>query len=230
MSNEDITNWNGGGYSAIVLAAEHEKITPGEVYLKTGANIALPRDGTLATQANLNEAREALEATVLGLAKLSSQADYSDSCFTKSQQHSTNRDKVLHAVDSLKAKVPIPRQKKLEQSALYENALIRVRKITFVDHIQGEDGHPAPDPRLLILKAATNWLKLHGLYLLPACGEDDKSTPSRYHSGDEGDDSDHDSRACLHDTQSEYPPIEISVTHGTTFDLTLSDSDEFDEN
>ena len=40
----------------------------------------------------------------------------------------------------------------------------KVRKINFVD--QGQYGHPAPDPLLLLVKAAINWSKFHDFPLL----------------------------------------------------------------
>ena len=50
-----------------------------------------------------------------------------------------------------------------------------VRKITFSD-IEGEN--PAPDPVLLLGKAASNWLNRQGIFVLPGCDEDESSSDS----------------------------------------------------
>ena len=57
-----------------------------------------------------------------------------------------------------------------------------VRKITvfvFVNNTSGvQQNHPPSDPVLLLGKAASNWLKLQGLIVLPGCDADESSSDS----------------------------------------------------
>ena len=52
----------------------------------------------------------------------------------------------------------------------------RIRKITFSSRVDNQN--PAPDPVLLLGKAASNWLKRNQLCLLPGCDDGDSSSGS----------------------------------------------------
>ena len=57
-----------------------------------------------------------------------------------------------------------------------------VRKITVFVSVNNTSGvqqnHPPPNPVLLLGKAASNWLKLQGLFVQPGCDADESSSDS----------------------------------------------------
>ena len=73
-------------------------------------------------------------------------------------------------IDILKNKATAP----VPVSNDWNDDTMKVRKVSFADSKEKEN--PAPDPVLLLAKAASNWLKRHGIEILPVCGDDDSST------------------------------------------------------
>jgi hypothetical protein len=53
---------------------------------------------------------------------------------------------------------------------------MKVRKVSLAK--RKEAVNPAPDPVLLLAKAASNWLKRHDFAILPGCGDDDSASRS----------------------------------------------------
>jgi hypothetical protein len=207
MTNEEVTKWDKTGYSAIVLARDCRKkeYKAAHVYKYIGATNQDLKDVTLATPAELEKARALLSDTILGLANVCSNVVYPE--FSSENNKMDNTSKVKNAIATIKVKVQVPVQKELPKDFSHSEERIRVRIITFSDHATvNSNDHPAPDPRLLVLKAAANWFKYLDVYLLPSCGEDNE--------------------------EEEYKlPSKIEfIPCGPTFDESLSDSDEsYDE-
>jgi hypothetical protein len=72
--------------------------------------------------------------------------------------------------------VPVP------LSNVWDVDKMKVRKVSFA--VSTATANPAPDPVLLLAKAASNWLRRHKLAILPWWGEDDSSIRSDDDSAD----------------------------------------------
>jgi hypothetical protein len=76
----------------------------------------------------------------------------------------TSDDKPIYITKG-ETKVPVPKSKAWRNE-------YRIRKITF-SNSNDVNNNPAPDPVLLLGKAASNWLKRHGLVVLPSSDTND---------------------------------------------------------
>ena len=166
LSLEETKEWNGGGYDALFLIGVNENIAntnEGNVELRNAAqgtrlNILA---GPTASEDEIETARSLLEASILALSYSVKQMLRKDEIFNGLTECQKEHLGSLHVFD----RSPCPRAKR--------NVHTRVRKISFCDvrTTPGRSGHPAPDPTLLVMKAANNWAKAHDLKLL-AGGEE----------------------------------------------------------
>jgi hypothetical protein len=181
MTLEEVKTWNGGKYPAIFLAGDHScydhhpSIHATKVYEETLWDFI-----DQATEDQIKTACELLKSTVLGLAYsyLYRKKEVLAAASKKSKRAYAN----LHADNDRSAK------DRLEMFVLKRNPNgltgdgvivprlsddlpdpLRVALIQFCSHDE-HDGHPAPDPMLLVIKSAANWSWRHGQKLI-ATGE-----------------------------------------------------------
>jgi hypothetical protein len=157
LTTESAKNWNGEGYDAIVVAASANKVTASKAYERAGAKLCISRfdrnadlDTTpiFATDDEVERERSLLSDVVENLA-------------LKWCQDATSKSN-LERFWPEGVPVPAPTGAALSGKG-------HVRKVTFVNAWDKTvEEHPAPDPILLVLKAAANWSRWHGLPLLGA--------------------------------------------------------------
>jgi hypothetical protein len=139
LTADQAKTWNGGDYDAVVLAANHGNVAASEVYDDVRA---VPINGILqeclADRDEIDKARELLSCVVQSLSQLRENGGFANS--------------ILPAFSLQEVLVPI---------AKHLNEGFLVRKVAF----DNANGHPAPDPMLLALKAADNWTCLHEIPL-----------------------------------------------------------------
>jgi hypothetical protein len=158
MTLKEMRDWDHGKYSAIVLAGTSKTTTAAQAYL----GIQLTQLGTLATTKEIEIARKSLEQVVQGLAYSLEhrQVQRQESLLETSMQRLLESFRSgLHADAVDEVKVP--------KESCESN--LRVRKVTFqahAAHFRLHAWHIAPDPLLLVIKAAINWSWLHGQQLL----------------------------------------------------------------
>lgn len=169
----DVKNWNGEGYSAIVLAGpplQGEPRDAASVYSSIGAGAGGKEGEFLATMEDLMVATLLLETAVR--------------CIAKSRATTSNLD-LASAIGnnkklgpSVEETIPIPKIKVAEvEYPLPDLRLVKIRKVTFSDRFDPSTTcHIAPDPALLLAKASSNWLGRQGSMILPACGSLDDET------------------------------------------------------
>jgi hypothetical protein len=148
LSLAAVKAWNGHSYTAIVLAGSWDGTEAWQVYRDMMAGVSL----TLASVEQVNNARDLLTDTVLALAYSfhHRRERMTDGAHVRSIQ-ALERIALTYAdaaVDGQGIKVPTERQHPLDN--------LRVGLIEYAGH-DGSTGHPAPDPMLLVIKAAINW-------------------------------------------------------------------------
>jgi hypothetical protein len=174
MTIDEVRQWNFGGYSAILLATstnadgENYRTPAAKVYKRIGATTAHEdHDIFLATSKELNDATILLDSFVRNLAtayqnlpqgvlkeweKLGhKEEEYTQSMFYVPKLVTTTIQEICHG-------------------------FVAVRKVTFC-HSRKEvnNYHQAPDPVLLLSKAASNWLKHNNIFILPCCTTEDNN-------------------------------------------------------
>jgi multidrug efflux pump subunit AcrA (membrane-fusion protein) len=177
LSVQEIKEWDGCGYDAIVLAADiSDRQKAASVYIGIGAaseaDAERPDSEILATDADVDKCRESLEQLIHVLAKSVVDHPIIDVELPPDNDDAGNdKRSPIDGNDTLKTLtdeqscVPTPRNvsPSLDRQ--------RVRKIRFVGNgkKQGNDENLpfAPDPMLLLAKAASNWLRSHNLHILP---------------------------------------------------------------
>jgi hypothetical protein len=113
--------------------------------------------GNFALETEIEKARQLLEAVILGMA-------YSLlNCFKERERFLNDDAKDLvnsfvNATESQKVKVPVLVARPASTPDAAEHR--RVRVVEFSSH-GAPQGHPAPDPLLLVVKAAINWSRRH---------------------------------------------------------------------
>jgi hypothetical protein len=140
--------WNGGSYSAIVLAGSWDGIEACNVYRDVMPRRAL----SLASVDQVNIARELLTDTVLALA-------YSFHHRRERMTDGANPETITalhHLADIYKPAGPNGEGIIVPVKLQHDLPDMRIGLIKYVAH-DGEPGHPAPDPMLLVIKAAINW-------------------------------------------------------------------------
>jgi hypothetical protein len=177
-----VKNWNGVAYEAIVLAGNYtdleREITVGaaEVYRGIHASDNMQDNDNfanfLATEGECNDAClllkkyifyviEAFRAIGEGDLQVIANSNVTRSEIEKFNDWKTNLDKEL---------VPVPVRNAWGVDGM------KVRKVSFA--ASTSPVNPAPDPVLLLAKAASNWLKRHNFAILPGWGDDDSASRS----------------------------------------------------
>jgi hypothetical protein len=163
LSVDQSRDWNGEGYDAVFLAASYGRFPAYLVYTRSLANYIIDRDiesdTDFATPEEIDTARNLLSCVLQTLSV--SRCDRTDSANACLPDFSAENG------------VPVPMAKD-------GNAVFRVRKVTFDDVQQSKGGNPAPDPTLLVLKAAESWTRLCSFPLLRPYGEQSERSNSEY--------------------------------------------------
>jgi hypothetical protein len=207
MSHQDVKNWKGSGYSAIVLVryttyldgnkevdeekqkkkkdvkdSDQTKDRYDDMDDKKKALIAtvyrhIEADTghiIFATNEECNTACALLRTFVLCICRSSRDAfteEFLASKFTALNKKASEPNEMAATYIKHEQKnCPVPKCKE-------SSTTCHVRKITF-SNSNKENENPAPDPALLLGKAASNWLKCHKMVVLPACVGDDDSSSS----------------------------------------------------
>jgi hypothetical protein len=154
LTAESARNWNGEGYDAIVVAAGTNEVTASNVYERVEAGLCISRfDDDADLDINLMFATDDEVETARSLL-----SDVVENLSLKWCEGSASKS---NHVPFWPDGVPVPAPKEASLSRIGH-----VRKVTFVDAREKTvKEHPAPDPILLVLKAAANW---YGLPLLGA--------------------------------------------------------------
>jgi hypothetical protein len=159
MTEQQMKDWKGEAYDAIVLAGDFDDFSASTVYVEIG----MTSDGDLATPEQINTARKALKAVVLGL-------HYS----IRHRRRIVDSD-LVGQKESLEALKQLRQRIDQSNEAIVPGGIpltgisneIRVRLIWFGSH-SDISKHPAPDPMLLCVKAAINWSWRNNQQLLAA--------------------------------------------------------------
>jgi hypothetical protein len=196
MTVQQMKDWNGEGYEAIVLAADWNDFEASSVYVEIGMQ-SCRDNGDLATPQQIHTACTTLKAVVLGLHYSIRHRHGVISRDLVGQAESLAvfeefRTKVGHSKEAI-----VPECKPLAESTRD----VRVRLIRFQSH-SAEDGHPAPDPMLLCVKSGVNWSWRNGQQLLPGC-EPDKDDHEYLDSMQDEDDDDDESLDSTQDEEDE---------------------------
>jgi hypothetical protein len=155
MTEQQMKDWKGEAYDAIVLAGDFDDFSASTVYVEIGMTL----DGDLATPEQINTARMALKAVVLGL-------HYS----IRHRRRIVDRD-LVGQKESLEALKQLRQRIDQSNEAIVPGGIpltgisneIRVRLIRFGSH-SDISKHPAPDPMLLCV----NWSWRNNQQLLAA--------------------------------------------------------------
>ena len=224
MDTEEVKNWKGEGYNAIVLASKFKRkendaaYSPAnEVYKHIEAS-----SGPLlfATKSECDQACQLLVNMILCVCKSFKETFPIE--FLRSQKLKKEKE-LLQAFHSLNLEegqdvplvVPVPKRKDQPDDVL------NVRKIQFSDCT---DFNPAPDPALLLGKSTSNWLKLHHLVLLPGCSDDDSISDSSNYTVSFSVEA--AARGWTTENYKKPRVDEISFVPGDTLDESLSDDDD----
>jgi hypothetical protein len=152
------------------------------VYQSVGADRGGYEGEFLATEDEVKSARKLLEDVLCSHAKSFQDLSADDTFVNDAAVDLKKWDKdkrwvskdakeIFSDLTSDAKKIELPGHKDLEK---IKSKFVKVRKIHFADCCKTQTKlHPAPDPMLLLLKAASNWLRRQDLYLLPACGAPD---------------------------------------------------------
>jgi hypothetical protein len=164
-------NWNGEDYHAIVLIGAKKEVN----LMDIAGGIGMQQIHELATRDEIEKARELLTATLKGMAQALQKFKPNNAWAPfLAEKHQAVLTKLL---DNFPAEgtVMVPTAMEVEEQDL------KVCKIQFVK--QGSrEGHPAPDPLLLVVKAAINWSAFHNQRLLSGgeVQDDDTDNDSSY--------------------------------------------------
>ena len=162
QSVAEVKSWNGTAYDAIVLAGRWEEIGADTVYKGIQASGSMQHGNFVNYLANMIECDAAcflLEQMILSVCHVA---------FSNSTEVLLNLDGNKHLVDwnktdkynLLKERMaPVP-----ASTGNWNNKML-IRKISFAN--SNETDNPAPDPALLLARAASNYLKRQGIGILP---------------------------------------------------------------
>jgi hypothetical protein len=175
LSDDEVANWNGAGYSAIVLAGAgvqptsgRNKIKASYVYKMIGASEGGQYGDYLATSNDVNVATELLQLAVLSIAK-SCRTMYKNGEENLKMEVAEKKSTQTAYNDITKRNNPsIPVPVLINRRG---PPLMKIRKVTFsaLTRLETSPCHFAPNPALLLAKAASNWLKRQKVELLPGC-------------------------------------------------------------
>jgi hypothetical protein len=200
---EEVRMWNGNGYDAIVLAGgykngrgyDHDdddddeaiEIKAAKAYIAiealegiTAQDVA-EKKHCFAEEDDCEKARLLLEQMIFCVSSASIRSI--GECGVLDNYDSTTADTyaketyglwstAINTIIENNYQVPIPISKGWMQDKT------KVRKISFSGRTDEDCNNPAPDPVLLVAKAASNWLKRNYLPILPGCCSDYDSTDS----------------------------------------------------
>ncbi len=168
---DQVTGWKGEGYNAIILVGEPttDFPLPDELQVSDGEKKKVYRKSELirestADSRDVTQACNLLRDGVLALAEMiKSISDEDLGEISKENKESaerlrSNRDKIENTI-----LVPGMVNETVQSSC-------KVLKVAFSAHTENE-GHPAPDPLLLLFKAANVWGRMIGLDFLSSNGE-----------------------------------------------------------
>jgi hypothetical protein len=194
LTHEQVIGWKGDGYDAIVLAGDWadfgitaDHVYSGMSYVKKNEVETLP----FASEIECEEARALLEQMILyvcmELLNSSYAYDFVRTNVTDDLPEGTSNNKreriqrvqQIHidmwksAIDEIATNgVPVPKSVPIPSGSSWDDTM-HVRKISFAKSViskeyTGTEGmHPAPDPILLLAKAASTWMIRERLYILP---------------------------------------------------------------
>jgi hypothetical protein len=156
MTVQQMKDWNGEAYDAIVLAGDCDEFSASTVYVEIGMTSC--EDEDLATSHQINTAEMALRAVVLGLHySIRHRRDIVDDDMSDERDSSAVLNALRNRVGQSNEAI-VPGRNRAEH---------RVRLIHFRSH-SDRAGHPAPDPMLLFVKAAINWSRRNNQQVLAA--------------------------------------------------------------
>jgi hypothetical protein len=163
MSVEEMREWNGTGYKAIVMPAKTEEVEAS--YACTA--IWMIQEGPVAKPIEIEKARTLLEQVLLGMAYWLTHVSpkiVADLDESKTDEPEIEKvDGVREKLQDLCQEFTNMTRKGVTVPCAVSNqdpSQLKVRIVTFSDH-SSEEGHPAPDPLLLTAKAACNWSALY---------------------------------------------------------------------
>jgi hypothetical protein len=161
MNQEEMKNWNGEGYEAIVMAEEWEG-KPIE-FVCQGIGM-VEKIEPMASHAEIETARLLLEGVLCGLAY---SLVHRPRRFLKGEsldRFNRYKNSFMNPLVNMVGEVTVPEPRAVTS----DGRVRRVRKVKFgpVIRQQGEAIHPAPDPLLLAVKAAVVWSTRHQQRLL----------------------------------------------------------------
>jgi hypothetical protein len=149
--------WSGEAYQAIVLAGAWSDPDGGAVSLESiGRGLGMWREAETASPAQVEQARSLLERVVLGLAhSLHRRLGRHESNLTGAQKRMlARRLEAFRTIPNEPESVYVPEAIPPPSSPTSEPLKVRIVKFQSTD---STNGHPAPDPLLLVVRAAVNW-------------------------------------------------------------------------
>jgi len=174
LSLEQIKNWSGEGYHAIAMISDGGDQQKRVNLQDAAGSLGFQDKGKMADEKEIRLAGKVLSTTIGALAYSlvktapSSDAASSDKNFLLTEKHLKKLTELRNTFQSKFGEgVVVPTATISDQVATSEEQVSDVkkpvRKVSFdsvkTDHPKG---HPAPDPLILIVKAAVNWSRFHG--------------------------------------------------------------------
>ena len=151
---QEVREWNGSAYNAVfMIAADNKK---GQSIKAVADGVRFTEKGESATKDDIEFARISLALTIKALH--ASLCETEPCCLAPSHKKLLKEYRDNFANLDGEKLLQLPKERNLNEHR-------PVRKIKFVENGQ-INGHPAPDPMLLLVKAAINWSKFHNQQLL----------------------------------------------------------------
>jgi hypothetical protein len=178
---EEVRNWNGVAYEAIVLAGgwdctvnnERRTVTAAEAYAGIRAFANMQNNDNfadfLATVGECNDACLLLKQYIFYVVEAFCSIHVNVNLISNNTPIEITKF-VEWKPNLYKESAPVPVRNAWGVDGM------KVRKVSFA--ASTSPVNPAPDPVLLLAKAASNWLKRHDFAILPGCGDDDSTSRS----------------------------------------------------
>ena len=179
LSMDRILNWDGEGYDAIAMIGvkKEKKVVSLDA---VASEVGFLKEGTNARDDEIEEARENLVVALKALAASLLHGDKPNNLPPERQKELETWIVPFTRGINCSKRLVLPIERNDEERR-------PVRKISFLAQGQNDDnGHPAPDPMLLLIKSAVNWSMYNDQQLL-ATGEiddDDELSESSIFDGD----------------------------------------------
>jgi hypothetical protein len=161
LTVDAMKSWTGEGYEAIVLAGRFTKDGEATEASEVYRNIRLTTPtGPFASEGQIDVAREALTSMLLGMTySLKYRSDKLKAGLPKTYKDRVDERRVAFSCEGM---TTCPVEKRTNSGPR------RVRLIKFQAHDATDaNGHPAPDPLLLVTKAGVNWSWKQGQPMMP---------------------------------------------------------------